>query len=176
MTLIMQTIDEARKTIDQVSQNLAKALAQTIRINDGTEINIVSIAKHHAQKLIDMGKVPQDFLSMVDTVSKRLEQYAIANNVSYKSETIEDVTDNLSDRYNALAPIALDKFRNGKKDAYDQERHKAVIANSGELALKYGADKVLLMDLTTMLADKAVELQNPYLRNQSGPLAEIIHG
>ncbi len=172
----MQTIDEARETIDKVSRNIAKALAQTINIDDETEINIVSIATRHAQKLIDMGKVPQDFLSMVNMVSKRLEQYAIANNISYTNEIIEDVTNNLSDRYNALAPIVLHKFNKGEEDAYDQERHEAVIAKSGELALKYGSDRVLLMDLTSMLADKAVELQNPYLKNQSGPLAEIING
>ncbi len=172
----MQTIDDARKTIDKVSKNLAKALAQTIEINEETEINIISIATSHAQKLIDMRKVPIDFINMIYLVSERLEQYAIEHNVSYENKTIEYVTNKLSERYNALAPIALDKANRGIKDAYVQERHETVITESGELALKYGADKVLLTGLTTLLADEAVTLQNPYLKHRVGPLAEIING
>ena len=165
-----------RDVIDRINRNFARALAQEIPRESGMSLDVRTTALGQAQRIVDDGKTPSAFIDMVDMVALRLEGYAADNNVTWSNETVRHITKCLAVRFNALVPVVLNKEELGLKGSYDAARHAHVIENAGVLAGEFGANPELARDLAKLIADRSVELQDAYLQEGNGPLAEMMNG
>ncbi|MCB1650913.1 MAG: hypothetical protein KDI46_02555 [Alphaproteobacteria bacterium] len=167
------TLEDSRALIDAADRELFSLLAQFNPVAKG-EKNILNSQKKEqalSSGYIEMWRndAPNGLLRCVidelDLTDKSLEELRTS---------IRAIARALSKRFHALEGIALDKKAKGETDSYSHARHATVVNRGAEGVEAAGGNSELGRRVFAAIAQKCVDIQNEYLRKDSGPLANYI--
>ncbi len=164
--------ENARKQIDAADYKIASIVAQFNMVADPDNIsryqekhNIVApIATTHMWAK----NAPREILYIVTDF---LDMSAITDE---QKALLPELADALTERFRAVEGVVLEKKAAGETDSYDEERHNLVVERGAQWIKESTGNPELGRRVFDAIASEFVAMQNQYLQDETGPIADYI--